>query len=96
MKGCPVCKLALAPPSQHPGLERTKLLTRNEFVDVHVLLQKCNSCKILLQPTHPCLLNIGDSLLISLGKYYELKVDSYRITTNLLSRHPLLDEKAGA
>ena len=35
-----------------------------------VLVQKCSACCILFQPLDDCIVNIGDSLLVSIGKQY--------------------------
>ena len=80
LEHCPVCNQYIGPPQQHQGLEKSKLLTRNGFSDIHVLVQKCHKCKILLQPTHPCLLNVGDSLLISLGNSFINKSSFYSVS----------------
>ena len=53
---------------RHQGVEKSKLLTRNDFVEVDVLVKKCYNCKILFQPSNPQILNVGDALLISLGE----------------------------
>ena len=65
-----------------PGVETSQILTRDGFEDVTVLVQKCNTCcilfqvplsnintfsKYIFQPFDNCLVNIGDSLLVSMG-----------------------------
>ena len=65
-----------------PGAETSQILTRDSFEDVTVLVQKCNTCcilfpvplsnintfsKYIFQPVENCLVNIGDSLLVTTG-----------------------------
>jgi hypothetical protein len=79
MERCPVCDHQIGPPSQHQGLQKSKLLTRNAFIDVHILVQKCTQCQILFQPSHAWLLNVGDSFLISLGRLLHSQIPIYPI-----------------
>ena len=44
MERCPVCDHKIGPPSQHQGLQKSKLLTRNAFIDVHILVRNVRSC----------------------------------------------------
>ena len=37
---------------------------------VDVLVQKCNRCRIMFQAVNPMLLNVGDTLMISLGTLF--------------------------
>ena len=52
-----------------PGVATSHLLTRDNFMPVTVLVKKCKACCIVFQPQEESIINIGDSLLVSVGKH---------------------------
>ena len=92
---CPRCLSPLQAPKQHAGVQLSDLLTRNSLTSVTVLVKKCPSCAILFQPSHDCLLNIGDSLLVTLGNIFLVDITvSYHNVSDIiflmLAHHSLL------
>ena len=67
---CPVCGSDLSQPMRHQGVENSRLLTRNDLMTVDVLVQKCTRCKIMFQAVNSMRLNVGDTLIISLGTIF--------------------------
>ena len=81
-ENCPRCLSPLQAPQQHAGVQFSDLLTRDSLTSVTVLVKKCPSCAILFQPSHDCLLNIGDSLLVTLGNIFcvDIPVSYYYVS----------------
>ena len=57
-----------------PGVATSHLLTRDTFMPVTVLVRKCKACRIVFQPREESIVNIGDSLLVSVGKHCNIVI----------------------
>ena len=91
---CPKCQGRLPPPTRHARVKTSHLLTRDDYTEVTVLVRQCEKCDILIQPSDPKLLNIGDSLIVTMDIIY-LMMEFVHIGTPLSSIAEVLVENIG-
>ena len=78
METCPICQCPLS--SSGKKRQKTKsdtcyLLSRSHCIAIIILSKKCKVCSLIIQaPTlHLGLLNVGDSLLLSMDIMYQMQ-----------------------
>ena len=57
----------------HPGHQQAHLLTASKYTLVSALVRKCNNCQRLIQYYNRSILNIGDSLFVSMDVIFMMK-----------------------
>ena len=70
---CPVCDNEISPPRKHKSVGSSNLLTRDSYDVIHVLVQRCDKCRIVFQPRADWYLNIGDTVIVSLDIMFLLR-----------------------
>ena len=71
---CPKCgNKEISQPQKHQGSKRAFFLTRGSCSPITIMVRKCRSCFLLIQPKPPLCLNIGDNLIVTLDVMYLMR-----------------------